>query len=132
MDNTTTAPRDRTIWQRLVFMVLFGLVLQVVNAILTVFVVVQFLFKAVTGRLFEHARPFAQSLSTYVYEIILFLTFRSDILPWPFSPWPSGPPEERDEVEQPGFDFGNAADEGPRYRRRGPRTGTTGSGPATL
>lgn len=126
-----TETRDRTIWQRLIFMVLFGLILQVVNAVLTVFVVVQFLFKAVTGRLFEHARPFAQSLSTYVYEIILFLTFRSDVLPWPFSPWPTTP-QEREEVEQPKFDFGATAAGTPPYRRRGPRTGTPGSGSATL
>jgi len=129
---TETRTRDRTIWQRLIFMVLFGVILQVVNAILTVFVVVQFLFKAVTGRLFEHARPFAQSLSTYVYEIILFLTFRSDVLPWPFSPWPANTPEERDEVQHPSFDFGTTATGTPRYRRRGPRTGTSGSGSATL
>lgn len=128
---TDSRPRDRTIWQRLIFMVLFGLILQVVNAILTVFVVVQFLFKAVTGRLFEHARPFAQSLSTYVYEIILFLTFRSDVLPWPFTPWPTTP-EEREEVDQPSFDFGTTASTTTPYRRRGPRTGTSGPGSATL
>jgi hypothetical protein len=116
---------DRTTWQRLVFMVLFALIINVVNTILVVFVVVQFLFRLVTGRLFDNAAPFAQSLSTYVYEIARFLTFRSDVLPWPFSPWPQGSPIVGDDPSQPSFAFGNE-EAGPaagtsRQRRRGPR-----------
>lgn len=122
--------RNPTTWQRLVFMVLFAVILNVVDLVLLVFVVVQFLFKAVTGRLFENARGFAQSLSTYVYEIALFLTYRSDILPWPFSRWPGGPPEERDETAEPSFNFGSAdsTDDAPRPRRRGTHPGANGSG----
>ncbi|MBM3507240.1 MAG: DUF4389 domain-containing protein [Alphaproteobacteria bacterium] len=114
--------KDRTTWQRLVFVVLFALIINVVNTILLVFVVVQFLFKAVTGKLFENAQPFAQSLATYVYDIFLFLTFKSDVLPWPFSPWPQGSPVETSESEQPTFAFGSDEPAAPqRSRRRGPR-----------
>jgi hypothetical protein len=125
MDSQAAAEnlKDRTTWQRLVFMVLFALIINVVNTILVVFVVVQFLFKAVTGRLFDNAQPFAQSLATYVYDIFRFLTFKTDILPWPFSPWPEGPPvATADETEQPSFAFGsNEAAAPQRPRRRGPR-----------
>lgn len=119
MDSGTAAKnlKDRTNWQRLVFMVLFALILNVVNTVLLVFVVVQFLFKAVTGKLFDNAQPFAGGLATYMYQIARFQTYASDILPWPFSPWPAG---------APGADMGGAAvfgDEAnePRPRRRCPR-----------
>lgn len=115
--------KDRTTWQRLVFMVLFALIINVVNTVLLVFIVVQFLFRLVTGKLFENAAAFADSLATYVHDIARFLTFRTDVLPWPFSPWPQGSPVVGDDdPAQPSFEF-NRKDGAaqPRQRRRGPR-----------
>ena len=119
-------------WQRLVFMVLFALVWHVLALVLLVFVAVQFLFRAASGRGFEHAAPFAQGMATYAYETIRFLTFRSDALPWPFAPWPDGAPvDDSKSTEQETFDFaaGASADSPPRPRRRGPRP--TGEAPTT-
>ena len=122
--------KDRSTWQRLVFMVLFALIINVVNTILVVFIVVQFLFRLVTGKLFDNAAPFAQSLATYVYEIVRFLTFRSDVLPWPFAPWPDGTPIVGDDPTQPSFEFGRSdSATPPRQRRRGPRP--SGEQPST-
>jgi Domain of unknown function (DUF4389) len=120
MDPQTAANhlKNQTTWQRLVFMVLFAAILHVVELILMTFVVVQFLFRAVSGRLFDHAAPFAQGLSTYIYDIFRFLSFRTDAMPWPFAPWPDGAPFD-DEDEQPAATDPGAAP--PRTRRRGPR-----------
>ncbi len=134
MDPQTAAQnlKNAGTWQRLVFMVLFAVIWQVLALVLLVFVVVQFLFRAVSGRLFDNAVPFAQSMATYAYEIIRFLTFRTDALPWPFAPWPDGSPVDTGETaEQETFDFaaGSTADTPPRARRRGPRP--TGEAPTT-
>lgn len=134
MDPQTAAQnlKDAGTWQRLVFMVLFALIWHVLALVLMVFVVVQFLFRAVSGRLFENAVPFAQSMATYAYEIIRFLTFRSDALPWPFAAWPDGTPiDNGEETEQAASDFAAGATDAtpPRARRRGPRP--TGEAPTT-
>ncbi|MSP21157.1 MAG: DUF4389 domain-containing protein [Alphaproteobacteria bacterium] len=131
MDPQTAANhlKNQTTWQRLVFMVLFAVILHVVDLILVVFIVVQFLFRAVSGRLFDNAAPFAQSLSTYIYEIFRFLTFRTDVMPWPFAPWPDGSPID-DGSEQPSLDLAaDATAAQPRARCRGPRP--TGEQPTT-
>jgi len=134
MDPQTAAQnlKDAGTWQRLVFMVLFALIWHVLALVLMVFVVVQFLFRAASGRLFENAVPFAQSMATYAYEIIRFLTFRSNALPWPFAPWPDGTPiDNGEEAEQGAHEVaaGSADTNPPRARRRGPRP--TGEAPTT-
>jgi hypothetical protein len=36
--------------------------------------------------------PLGQNLSTYLYQITLFLTFKTDEMPFPFLPFPDGTP----------------------------------------
>ena len=35
---------------------------------------------------------FGQSLATYTYQIVMYLTFNTEEQPFPFADWPSGPP----------------------------------------
>lgn len=91
-ETTPDTSRVRTQLRRLVFMVLFALVFNVAEIVLTVVVVVQFVSMLVTGRPMSRLQPFGQSLMTYVYEIIGFLIYHHEEMPWPFSAWPLGPP----------------------------------------
>jgi hypothetical protein len=50
-----------------------------------------------TGDTNERLLTLGQNLSTYVYQITLFLTFNSDEHPYPFGDWPDGPPTEFDD-----------------------------------
>lgn len=94
MDSRTDRSHGDSIWLRLVFMILFAIAFNVAEIILAVIAVVQFLSKAVTGRVITQGTAFGQNLATYIYEVMLFLTFRSEEMPWPFAPWPDGPPAE--------------------------------------
>lgn len=87
-------PRGESIWLRLVFMILFAIAFNVAELVLFVVACVQFLTKALTGRVLSNGTAFGQSLATYVYEIIRFQTFRTDDMPWPFAPWPHGAPDD--------------------------------------
>lgn len=80
-------------WIRLVFMVLFCLVLQVVSLVIGVVVVLQFLFSLISGRDNENLRAFGASLTEFVGQTLAFLTYNSDEKPFPFADWPS--PEEK-------------------------------------
>ena len=76
-------------WLRLVFMLLFALLLQVATAIMWVLVILQFLFSLVTGRDNDKLRAFGSSLSSYIHDSLRFLTYNSEEKPFPFSDWPS-------------------------------------------
>ena len=90
-DETATVKHE-SVWLRLVFIVLFAIAINIAEVALWVTVLVQFIAKAVTGKSLSALDRFGQNLASYVYEIIRFLTFRVDDMPWPFAPWPDGTP----------------------------------------
>jgi len=90
--------KDENTWVRLAFIILFAIAMQISGVILTLTVVVQFLTQLLTGRPNEQVSKFGQNLASFVYQTIRFLTFASDDMPWPFSPWPDGlPVDEKDD-----------------------------------
>ena len=82
-------------WLRLVYMLLFVVVLYPVSTVLCVIMVVQIILALVTGETNKNIRQFSASLAGYVEKIILFLTYNDDEKPFPFSPWK----EASDEVK---------------------------------
>lgn len=86
--------KEENTWIRLAFIILFAIAMQIAGFVLTVTVVLQFLTKLLTGRVNEYVAQFGQNLATFEYQVIRFLTFARDEMPWPFAPWPDGPPED--------------------------------------
>lgn len=78
-------------WLRLVFMLLFAAILQLASIVMWVLVILQFVFSLVTGQDNEHLRRFGYSLSTYIYDVLKFLSYSSEEKPFPFADWPSAP-----------------------------------------
>lgn len=76
-------------WIRLVFMILFGLVLQVASLVVGVVVLLQFLFALLTGADNENLRAFGASLTRYIADTLKFLTYNSEEKPFPFADWPN-------------------------------------------
>ncbi len=81
-------------WFRLVYMLLFVIVFNVAEIVLGVVVVLQFLSKLFTGKPLEQLEVLGQSLATYFYQMVLFLTFKTEDMPYPFGPWPKDAPSE--------------------------------------
>ena len=79
-------------WMRLVYMVLFAVIFNIAEFVIVVVVVVQFLFKLFTGAANETLGALGQTVASYVYEIIAYLTFHTDDMPYPFGPWPTAAP----------------------------------------
>lgn len=75
-------------WMRLIYMVLFAIFLQLASVVMTVLVVVQFLFALITGSDNINLRKFGDSLSIYIFSVLQFLIYNSEEKPFPFSDWP--------------------------------------------
>ena len=74
-------------------MLLFAIFYSIAEVVLFAVVVFQFLLKLFTGETNARLRKLAQSLATYIYQIIQFLGFNSDYQPYPFGAWPKGEPK---------------------------------------
>lgn len=84
-------------WIRLVYMLLFAFFLYVASFVVGILVIVQFLFALVTGSDNRKLRELGGSLTVYIKEVLLFLTFNSEFKPFPFADWPDAPVSPSDE-----------------------------------
>jgi len=83
---------DKEIWLRGLYMLLFILISGVARFIIAVVVLFQFFSVLFTGNTNAQLLTLGQNLSTYIYQITLFLTFNSEWRPFPFGDWPDGAP----------------------------------------
>lgn len=84
--------RARKTWMRFIYMVLFAVILWVASFVVGVFIVLQFLHKLLLGRANDHMLRFSQGLSTWIYQILVFMFFNSEAMPFPFDDFPKGVP----------------------------------------
>jgi hypothetical protein len=81
-------------WIRLLYMLLFGLLLTIARMVIWVVAIVQFLFVLISGEDNTNLRSLGQGVTRWVSQALLFLTFNSDEKPFPFSDWPDTEPVE--------------------------------------
>ncbi|WP_438970849.1 DUF4389 domain-containing protein [Methylophaga sp.] len=112
-------------WLRILYMVLFAVVLYLVMMLVAVVTVVQALFSLISGKPNKDIGDFANDLSTYVYRIVAFLTYSDDRRPFPFNNWEdetvssddkdddeyASAAEEMGDAGQPGGDKRNTTDQ---------------------
>lgn len=122
MDETTkrrlTSP---DLWIRGLFMILFAITYSIAELVVVLVVVVQFLIVLLTGRTNQNLQTFGNNLSIYVYQILRFETFNTDMRPFPFSPWPDEPTGETSWAGEPEPE----PDEGPSRSDRPPTDSTS-------
>jgi len=81
-------------WQRGLYMLFFIFIYGVSKFLVIGVMLFQFLTIILTGNVNEQILRFGQNLSTYLYQITLFLTYNSEQRPFPFSAWPNGVPDQ--------------------------------------
>lgn len=82
--------KDTNVWVRLVFMVIFAALYWVAEIVLAIVVVFQFLCVLFTGKKNEKVLTLGAQLSAYAYQIFRYLTYNSEVQPFPMGDWPSG------------------------------------------
>jgi hypothetical protein len=86
-------------WIRLVYMLLFSIFLYVASFVVGVLVMVQFIFALITGSDNKKLRELGSSLTTYIEQILRFLTFNSEVKPFPFADWPESAPVQSESTQ---------------------------------
>ncbi len=74
-------------WKRIFFMLIFAAIGSLVRMLLWAVIILQVASTLITGKANVNILNFGRSLSTYTYHILLFLTFNTETLPFPFSDW---------------------------------------------
>ncbi len=80
--------KNRDVWIRGLFILIFGVILYFLIGIVWLSVVFQFFTRLITGNLNERLSDFSAGLTHYAFQILNYITFQSEERPFPFSPWP--------------------------------------------
>ncbi|RZV34640.1 MAG: DUF4389 domain-containing protein [Chromatiales bacterium] len=87
--------KSRATWKRFLFMLISCILISLASIVGSFIVVFGFLWLLFTGEVNRELRGVGQSLATYIYENIRFLTFNTDDRPFPFGgKWPDSGTEE--------------------------------------
>ena len=78
------------VWTRGLFILVYGVIFYFLYFLIWLMVIFQFIMKLVTNELNTQLLDFSDSLIKYVAQILLYMTFKSEERPFPFSPWPGG------------------------------------------
>ena len=85
--------KRRSTWLRLLFMGIFVALYMITRIVFGAVVVFQFLWVLFTAETNKQLTELGQSLATYTYQIMRYLSFNSEDKPFPFSAeWPKGAP----------------------------------------
>jgi len=84
--------KKQSTWMRGLYMLLFSIFYKIAGIVLFAIIVFQFILKVLTGDTNDRLRKLGQSISTYIYQALQFLSFNSEQHPYPFGAWPKGEP----------------------------------------
>lgn len=81
-------------WLRLLYMVLFAILLEIAGFVMLAVVVLQFLFSIITGGPNDNLRRLGDQIASYIYQTLQFLIYNTEEKPFPFSEWPESDVED--------------------------------------
>ncbi|OGS95371.1 MAG: lipase [Gallionellales bacterium RIFCSPLOWO2_02_FULL_57_47] len=88
-ENSETPISKRNIWVRGLFMLLMALVLHAAGTVLFIIALVQFLIMLMNDQPNARLASFGRSLARYFQQIVNFLSFATEDIPFPFNDWPA-------------------------------------------
>ncbi|MDB2705345.1 DUF4389 domain-containing protein [Pseudomonadota bacterium] len=79
--------KDSSQWMRILYMVLFAIILYFASMVTGLLIVVQAIFALITGEDNKNLRELGAGLAQYINQIYLFLTYNDQRKPFPFAAW---------------------------------------------
>lgn len=88
LDNIIDNLKQPSVWVRIILMFAFAVVLYPVFLVLLVLMIAQMLFVIITGESNANLRSLGIALSAYIFQIVQFMSYVTDVKPFPFSDFP--------------------------------------------
>ena len=76
-------------WTRGLYILLFIVIYNIAEIVVYAVVILQFLFTLFGGDRNAQLQSLGKNLSTFIYQVFMYITYNSDERPYPFAPWPS-------------------------------------------
>lgn len=89
MTDVPGTPEKRSLWVRVLLMILMALAFHLAITVLGVLALVQLVLAIIAGGPNERLGRFGRGLGQYFRQMSEFLIFASEEAPFPFSDWPS-------------------------------------------
>lgn len=87
--------KAKSTWIRLLYILVFCVIYAISRIVVFAVVALQFFWLLFTGETNARLTETGQSLATYTYQLVRYLTFNTDVRPFPFDDdWPSTKPLE--------------------------------------
>jgi hypothetical protein len=91
MDKSITENlRSKSRWTKIVYIVLFFITFEIAEIVLWTIAIVQVFFSLFTGEPNQQLLKAGAQLSTYIGEVGRFVTYKTELKPFPFKDWPKG------------------------------------------
>ncbi len=87
IENGNQVPES--IWLRGLYMLLFALLYSVAEVVLWTVVLVQFIYRIFNDETQPRLLELGASVAQYIYQVLRFLSFNTEVMPFPFSDWPA-------------------------------------------
>lgn len=84
--------KDQTTWMRALYILMFAVIYMVTEVVIALVVLLQFLFVLFTRQRNDKLLGLGANLSTFIYQILCYVTFNSDQRPFPFDDFPANTP----------------------------------------
>ncbi|MDT8453398.1 MAG: DUF4389 domain-containing protein [Gammaproteobacteria bacterium] len=92
--------KDQGTWMRGLYILMYAVIYSVTEIVIALVVIIQFLFVLITRQANEKLLALGAGLSTYIYQILSYVTFNSDLRPFPFSDFPDNTPASAPTVKK--------------------------------
>lgn len=86
---------SKSIWVRILLMILFGLLANIVKMLVGIIVLFQLVHVIIMDKPNSKLLQFNQDLATYLSHIVLYLGFNTETKPFPFANWGSMDVDEK-------------------------------------
>ena len=85
--------KNQSTWMRGLYILIYAVFYTIAEIVLFAIIIFQFLLQLFTADTNDRLRKLGQGISTYIYQILQFMTFNSDYQPYPFGAWPKSEPK---------------------------------------
>ena len=88
MEETQTNEQIKAGWERVLYTMLYLIIVRFISMVLFVIAICQFIYSWVIGEPNEKLSHFTKGLAEYTKELVAYVGFNTEKKPWPSGEWP--------------------------------------------